>query len=56
MANLNNMGVGKKLLDQVLNIKGPRVKHWYNQQNLTDNKLKNNFNIQPKSNTSVNKK
>ena len=38
MANLKNMGVGKKLLDQVLSLTGPRVKHWYNQQNLTASK------------------
>jgi hypothetical protein len=38
MANLKNMGVGKKLLDQVLSLTGAKVKHWYNQQNLTANK------------------
>jgi hypothetical protein len=38
MANLKNMGVGKKLLNQVLSLTGPKVKHWYNQQNLTANK------------------
>ena len=32
------MGVGKKLLNQVLSLTGPKVKHWYNQQNLTANK------------------
>ena len=32
------MGVGKKLLDQVLSLTGAKVKHWYNQQNLTANK------------------
>ena len=49
MANLNNMGTGKKLLDQVLALNGPKVKHWYNQQNLTANKSTDKFNVQKKT-------
>lgn len=48
MANLNNLGQGRKLLDEVLSIQGPKVKHWYNQQNLINNKSSNNYNVQPK--------
>lgn len=55
MTNFNNMGTGKKMLAQVLSLTGSKVKHWYNKQNLTDNKLSNNYNIQLK-NSSENKK
>jgi hypothetical protein len=49
MANLNNMGSGRKLLDQVLSLHGPRVKHWYDKQNLVTEKTNDKASVDVKT-------